>query len=190
MVEEIDMSLENMVREQVMTAASDKINFIYNKLNTPDMLAKLPLHVFNQYFAPYFFGQKPLEQDSDMFSAWVGIAGSPMAPVEIIDNGNVVFVVPALYDTNAINLMKGNNVSRVMDEFSNHSNSLPAVSMKFVQNRLLPEADQIAKPTTGNNEQWKLVADHYLPTETKTSSSQTSKGNLANNSDDDLNYDI
>ena len=47
------MTLENMVRDQVMTAASDKINFIYNKLNTPDMLAKLPLHVFNQYFAPY-----------------------------------------------------------------------------------------------------------------------------------------
>jgi hypothetical protein len=184
------MTLENMVREQVMTAASDKINFIYNKLNTPDMLAKLPLHVFNQYFAPYFFGQKPLERDSDMFSAWVGIAGSPMAPVEIIDNDKVVFVVPALYDTNAINLMKGNSVSRVMDEFSNHSNSLPAVSMKFVQNRLLPEADQIAKPTTGNNEQWQQIASHYVPIEPKTSSSQTSKGSLVNNSDDDLNYDI
>ena len=183
------MSLENMVRDQVMSAASDKINFIYNKLNTPDMLAKLPLHVFNQYFAPYFFGQKPLEQDSDMFSAWVGIAGSPMAPVEIIDNGNVVFVVPALYDTNAINLMKGNSVSRVMDEFSAHSNSLPAVSMKFVQNRLLPEADQIAKPTTSDNEQWKHVASHYLPTENKTNAT-TNKGSLANNSDDDLNYDI
>jgi hypothetical protein len=62
--------------------------------------------------------------------------------------------------------------------------------MKFVQNRLLPEADQIAKPTTGNNEQWQQIASHYVPIEPKTSSSQTSKGSLVNNSDDDLNYDI
>lgn len=188
MGKENNMSLETMVRDQIMTSASDKINMIYNRLNEPSTLAKLPLHVFDQYFAPYFFGQKPLSPDSDIFSTWVGIAGSPMAPVEIIDNNKVVFVVPPLYDTEAINLMKNNNMTMVMSEYSQHSNSLPAVAMKFVENTLLPQADKVTKDTKPNIEQWAAVAEHYKPAEVKAEAAD--KGTLQNNSDDDLSYDV
>lgn len=188
MGKENNMSLETMVRDQIMTSASDKINMIYNRLNEPSTLAKLPLHVFDQYFAPYFFGQKPLSPDSDIFSTWVGIAGSPMAPVEIIDNNKVVFVVPPLYDTEAINLMKNNNMTMVMSEYSQHSNSLPAVAMKFVENTLLPQADKVTKDTKPNIEQWAAVAEHYKPAEVKAKAAD--KGTLQNNSDDDLSYDV
>ena len=182
------MSLENMVRDQMMTAASEKINFIYNRLNEPSLLAKLPLQVFDQYFAPFFFGQKPLERDSDMFSTWVGIAGSPMAPVEIIDNNKVVFVVPPLYDTEAINLMKNTNMTRVMDEYGAHRNSLPAVAMKYVENTLLPQVDKVTQDTKSNVERWSAVAEHYKPAEAK--ATPVAKGTMVINSDDDLSYDV
>lgn len=187
-VKENNMSLETMVRDQIMTSASEKINMIYNRLNEPSSLAKLPLQVFDQYFAPYFFGQKPLLPDSDIFSTWVGIAGSPMAPVEIIDNNQVVFVVPPLYDTEAVNLMKNNNMTMVMSEYSQHSNSLPAVAMNFVENTLLPQADKVTTGGKKNVERWGVVAEHYKPTEAKTITA--TKGTLVNNNDDDLSYDV
>ena len=188
MGKETVMSLENMVRDQIMTAASEKINFIYNRLNEPSSLTKLPLQVFDQYFAPYFFGQKALERDSDMFSTWVGIAGSPMAPVEIVDNNKVVFVVPPLYDTEAINLMKNTNMTRVMDEYGAHRNSLPAVAMKYVENTLLPQVDKVTQESKGNIEKWGVVANHYKPAEAK--AVPTAKGTMVNNSDNDLSYDV
>ena len=79
-------------------------------------------------------------------------------------------------------------MTKVMSEYSNHGNALPAVAMKFVENTLLPQADKLAQETKPNIDKWGKVAQHYQPKQTEATADN--KGELVNNSDDDLTYDV
>jgi hypothetical protein len=178
----------------MLNSAETTINLAYDKLSPESNKQKLPLEIFNTYFAPYFFGQKSLPNDSDIFATWIGIAGSPMSSVDIINTNNeTVFTIPPLYNTNIINFLKANDFSSIMNEYSLHSNSLPSVSMNFVQNRLLPEADNIVDSSKKHPyiEQWGDIANLYQPdNKSATKKDKTIINTIVNNSDDGLSYDI
>lgn len=192
------MSLEKMMVDQILETSRERIDFIHRELNASTNKAKFPLDLFNNFFAPYFFGDKQLSRDTDIFATWIGIAGSPMSSVDIINaQGQIEFTVPPLFDTNVIDILKKENLlNSVMDEYSNYSNTLPATAMNFVRNKLLPTADK-ALADTGHGENlsgWAKIAAYYdeknpKPISTTTLAS-TNKSVVSNNDDDDLNYDV
>lgn len=188
------MALEDLVKNKMMESAKNTIDLAYSKLSPDENKQKFPLQLFNDYFAPYFFGQKPLPNDSDIFAAWVGIAGSPMASVDVMNNdGKVEFTVPPLYNTDVISFLKQNDISSMMNEYQLHSNSLPSVAMKFVENKLLPEADNTINKEKNHPyiEQWGNIASLYNKNIAPNSvNNKVDNGNIANNDDNDLSYDV
>lgn len=185
------MELEQVAFKQMMDNAKKRINFIHNSLIETNTKVKFPIELFNNYFAPYFFGQIPINEQSDIFSTWIGIAGSPTSEVDIVDTlGNIVFTVPPLYNTDVIDILRKNSeLSKVVDNYNNYGNALPAVAMGFVKNNLLPavtdiiDKDNIADNLTG----WAKIAQHYMPT---SQPSEQNKSTISNNEDTDLNYDV
>ncbi len=187
------MELEEAVINQMMDNARKRIDFIHNKLNEDTNRVKFPLDLFNTYFAPYFFGQKPITEDTDIFATWIGIAGSPTSEVDVIDlSGKIVFTVPPLFNTDVIDILRKNSeLSRTIENYNNYSNALPAVAMGFVKNNLLPAADNALNTAQRKNDLsgWATIAQYYIKPEEKL---QITKGasNIGNNEDTDLNYDI
>lgn len=185
------MELEQAVVNQMMDNAKKRIDFIHNRLAETATRVRFPINLFNDYFAPYFFGQKPISEQSDIFATWIGIAGSPTSEVDVIDTtGNIVFTVPPLFNTDVIDILrKDSELSRVIDSYNTYSNALPAVAMGFVKNNLLPAADN-ALNTIGKADKitgWAKIAQYYTPKEQK---SQPIISSIGNNEDTDLNYDI
>lgn len=187
------MELEEAVISQMMDNARKRIDFIHNKLNEGIVKVKFPLDLFNIYFAPYFFGQKPITEDTDIFATWIGIAGSPTSEVDVVDiSGKIVFTVPPLFNTDVIDILKKNSeLSRTIENYNNYSNALPAVAMGFVKNNLLPAADNALNASHRKNDLsgWAAIAQYYIKPEEK---QQLSQGisNINNADDTDLNYDI
>lgn len=185
------MSLEQLMVDQMMDQAKTRIEFIHEKLIETAEKAKFPVDLFTEHFAPYFFGDKPVPKDADIFGTWVGIAGSPMASVDVVNKtGKVEFTVPPLFDTNVLDLQNRNNLSRVIDNYNNYSNSLPAMAMGYVKNNLLPAAEEaVGKPTHSEAlVGWAKIAQYYnraSPTE----NNKDSQEGIANNTDDDLSYE-
>ena len=177
----------------MMTTAKDRIDFIHGNLAAEVNRATFPLDLFNTHFAPFLFGEVPLQKDSELFSTWIGIAGSPMASVDIINKaGQVEFTVPPLFDTNVIDILrKDRGLNQVIDNYNNYSNALPAVAMGFVKNNLLPAADE-AIANSDHKEAlsgWAKVAQYYNKLPGKQTEA-TPAGDISNNGDDDLSYDV
>ena len=60
---------------------------------------------FKQYFAPFFLGVFELPPQYNLLNLWVSEVGSYHVEVDIIDNnGNVLFTVPPVFNTNGINI--------------------------------------------------------------------------------------
>lgn len=185
------MSLEQLMVDQIMEQAKTRIDFIHEKLIETAERAKFPVDLFTEHFAPYFFGDKQVPRDADIFGTWVGIAGSPMASVDVVDkSGKVEFTVPPLFDTNILDLHGKGGLSRVIENYNNYSNSLPAMAMGYVKNNLLPAAEEaVGNPTHSEAlVGWAKIAQYYKRTESSQVQSTSQEG-IANNNDDDLSYE-
>lgn len=66
---------------------------------------RLPEYFFKEMFLPFFSGQKPIEEGSNVLTDWFSVAGSHTAEVTIIDNktGEPLFDVPAVGSRSRIN---------------------------------------------------------------------------------------
>lgn len=173
--------LEKSIVNQMLNKADKAITVTYESLVSDAPNNKFSLELFDTYFAPYFFQGKEMPKDIDLFGTWIGIAGSPMAAVDIYDKNKYVFTVPPIYDTSLIDLTASTSrVSKVMDELSLYDGASPGKSLSFVENRLLPAADDVVTTeTTSIDSKWAEIASRYKVTNTSVSST----GGIANNDD-------
>ena len=188
------MSFEKAIADHLREESQEKIDLIYTRLNQGAQNARFPKDKFDLFFAPYFLGQKPISKDSDIFSTWAGIAGSPMASVDIVDsNNNVVFTVPPLYNTSVIDLAKPESkIGMKLEEYQMMSADLPGRSIGYIEKELLPTLSKTISNIThdGYNEDWNNIAKHYNVPTGPTSENKESTNGIANNTDDDLQYDV
>ena len=72
-----------------------------------DHKVSYPLEKFTQYFAPFFLGFHEVPQGQNLFEAWRLQVGSLHCDVSVVStDGTEVFMVPAIMDTSAVNLLQ------------------------------------------------------------------------------------
>ncbi len=172
--------------------------FVDQILNSSaDIRNKLPEEVFVKAFLPYFSGIVPMDNTSAVKANWIGIAGTPMSPVDVIDStGNVIFTVPPLLDTSVINLTRNSredrSIASIHDEYNLRTNHIPAVANTFISNALNNEAGKILQEVPGkmeaNAKVWNSIFERYG---IDTSNLNTDKPVTSNQPDptDDVVYD-
>ena len=100
------------MREQRLSQQIDQIGKHLSEAETKEM-ARVPERVFQQVFLPMFAGDEELVYpEQATLVNWTRIAGSPYHSVNVIDSiGNVLFVVPPIYDRSAVNPERGDGPS-------------------------------------------------------------------------------
>lgn len=169
----------------------DLLNSIIEQKNT------LPERLFVSDFLPIFAGKVPLEKVQDFIKVWVSIAGSPSAPVDIIDhNEKVLFTVPGIFDSSFIDPNRSEgamNFAEIVHFAKLHNGISPAleqsVFVKNVQKKL--DAMQKKSPSFAKNiKAWAEIFARYNITneskEEKTSSLNNTVSKTNNVSDDDF----
>lgn len=145
----------------------NKTEFIFNSLVNNVERSKLPENIFVSYFLPFFAG-KLLNSDSNkIISEWVGIAGTPMAEVDIIDpSGQVLYTVPPLMDTSSINVTTGERkrLGSIMSEYELKSNHIPVVGERFLESALNNKQNEILNVPNidqQNASRWTMIFQKY-----------------------------
>jgi len=109
-------------------------------INNPKV--RLPENVFVNYFLPFFSGTATAESINarNVISEWIGVAGTAMAEVDIIDvSGQVIFTVPALFDTDMINIaakQAGQSMSDIVNEYSLRKAGVPQAATNYLNTAL------------------------------------------------------
>lgn len=168
MTDKTEISAALRVIQQQREDISVQINKSFESLvvNTPKN--KLPESLFVEHFLPYFSGDvnDPRVKGRDVLTDWVSVAGTPMAEVDIIDEEqNVIFSVPALYDTNIINLVKpktGNAIADIYQEYELRKVGVPVAANNFLTNALLDKTRQLTNVEQNKTTQrWDAIYARY-----------------------------
>jgi hypothetical protein len=175
MTDKTQISAALRVIQQQREDISIQINNSFESLVVNSPKSKLPESVFVEHFLPFFSGKldDPRVQGRDVLTDWVSIAGTPMAEVEILDEQqNVLFAVPALYDTNIISLVQpkaGNAISDIYREFELRKAGVPVAANNFLTNALLDKSQQLTNPEQNVTVQrWNAIYERYNATPANT----------------------
>lgn len=114
---------------------------IYSKLVANPLANKLPERLFVENFLPYFCGEVEIPEETELYSLWYGIAGSPTGEVDIIDiSGKSLYKVPPLMNTNIINPKRGDNndmnFSQIIALASMYNNMTPVAGLNALNTGL------------------------------------------------------
>lgn len=188
-------NLTNTVQNKQLSDMAASMDFVHNSLVIQKTKSRLPEDVFKYYFLDYFSGNlgSPTLQNRNVIAEWIGVAGSPMGEVDVFDpQGNVLFTVPALFDTNMLAVTQsshGKSIGDILYEYNLRKSGIPAVA----NNYLIKALD--AKAYSMNSEQinslpsverWFLILSRYgvMP---KGADNKVNNGNTER-PEDDLEY--
>ncbi len=154
---------------QKLQDASNAVNAVYTELiENTDHLTKLPEPIFKEHFLPFFTGQKSTTENPNVMQEWVSVAGSAMAKVDIINqDGETIFTVPPIYDSNIIKTAKdklSQSFSDIYAQYNMHSNNLPMAGEKYLAEAFSEKIPTLLKPseTSSENQQgWEKIFQHY-----------------------------
>lgn len=114
---------------------------IFSKLVSNPLANKLPENLFVENFLPYFCGEVEIPEETELYSLWYGIAGSPTGEVDIIDTrGKSLYKVPPLMNTNIINPKREDsndmNFSQIINLATMYGNMTPMAGMNALNTGL------------------------------------------------------
>ncbi len=153
--------------ERIRKNAENISNVLYESLVVKAPVNTLPENIFKEVFLPYFIGEKNIVEDSQILNTWIGIAGNPGNPVDIVNDANeVLFRVPPLFPTDFIN----NTPERplpydgIIQQYETRAAVLPEVGKQFLDQALNVTKKTVM--TTNTNvekykDMWNNVFNHY-----------------------------
>ena len=137
------------IRESMMNDALNDIENIYTSVvtNADTALTTLPEDVFKNTFLHYFFNNEVADDDT-LLVKWIHIAGGPMKPVNVVDkNNNILFTVPAIYDTlSVLNYNRKNDISNIVNTARLYKDTLPEESNRILYDELNNAVQHIVMP--------------------------------------------
>lgn len=161
-------NLEQQVDDLITNEIKQKIGSVYDSLVVNQPKGKLPENIFQQYFLPFFAGEKPITSENKIMENWISVAGTPMAEVDIIDNaGKVLFSVPSLFDTKIIDTVIKDRKTSLTDIYANtdaRTARIPAEGATYLARALDDKAGTIAsgsKIDDINNQRWNEIFQRY-----------------------------
>lgn len=160
--------IEQQVDDLMTNEIKQKIGSVYDSLVVNQPKGRLPENIFQQYFLPFFAGERPITQDSKVMENWISVAGTPMAEVDIIDNaGQVLFAVPSLFDTKIIDTVIKDRKTSLTDIYANsdaRAARIPSEGNAYLARALDDKAGTIAngsKIDENNSQRWSEILQRY-----------------------------
>ncbi len=160
--------VEKQIQDYHRQRVTESTDFFYGQLVASNPHGRLPEDIFVGVFLPYFSGQKAITPDVNIFADWISIAGSPMNEVDILNQAQqVVFSVPALFDTNIFQIATrspGNSFTDIMNEYGLRNDSVPVAANRFLHNNLdrkVEEIKQNSPQQLDSMQRWNLIFQRY-----------------------------
>lgn len=189
------VSADEAIRQQTLEQIRQSTSFAYDSLVVNQTKQRIPENVFVAHFLPYFSGQD-LSQGRNVVAEWIGVAGSPMAEVEVVDQaGQVLYSVPPIYDTNILeiaNRQVGHSMADIYQQYELRRAGVPAAANAYLNNNLADKSREIVKghiDETSVAGRWNNIMTRYgiQPTAEVNQTGTSSKP--AQPADDDVTYD-
>lgn len=174
-------SLIEKMKQNEIDEASGFITEVYNTV-TKDETVRVPEPLFRELFLPAFIDNDSAAAQSAREN-WMGIVGSHTNGADVVDmKGDVVFHVPPLFNTEALNI---NPTKRTLREaFSEYSEDAP-IHQQSAIGKLMLGMDSALTGLYGNGslekvrahdiEEWKKIFSYYGVIEGSTPGIATSK---------------
>lgn len=147
-----------------MEAERDFINSVTETITEP--LKKIPEPVFKEIFMPYFTGEKKPTEKDPAIAHWVGLVNGGTEAAEVVNmKGEVIFVVPPLYNSRAINTLRedrSQSFSSIFTEFADQSTVHKPSATREMAGQLAKKLDKAISPeeqSTANG--WMKIREHY-----------------------------
>jgi hypothetical protein len=190
------LSAEAAIRTTQLKQLEEDSNALFNQLvvGVKQDRTKLPESVFVNNFLPYFAQQRPISEHPNLITEWVGIAGNPMAEVDIVNDqtGEVVGTVPPIYDSSIVENSKralGQSFSEILHECQLRGNQLPIMAKSFFARKVIDQHEKLLKPSehqTENQANWnKLMARYGLNQQPEQAATPTPEKTAAESLGDD-----
>lgn len=193
-----EKSLQELKLEAAKTSlepARAAVDFVFDSLVNVTEHSKIPESLFCQQFLPFFRGDvKPVKEDN-LINTWIGIAGTGMSEVDVVDDktGEKLYTVPALYDTNILNLSSRSaedSIYKSVTVYNAESNNIPAIATSNLIKALGKRSEKLltGKPTGRTEQRWNEIFDRY-DTNPKKKSQALQRNSVQPPNDDDVEYD-
>lgn len=169
--QEIAQRVQGSLQNTLLSQARDHEELFFKELVQGSRAEhnKLPEEVFVKNFLPYFSGQQTIKENPDVIPAWIGVAGSPTAEVDIVDAaGQTVFTVPAHMDTTIINatarFQQGGTLTQAMNQFELEKNNLPTLAQTRAAQEMHSRTTTMIQGSSAaeeNRKAWDLIFTRY-----------------------------
>jgi len=153
-------------RDKLITTISENVNTFHDNIVNKAEVGVLPETLFKEHFLPFFSGDK-LENVNEVLADWVKIAGTPMSEVTIIDDtGNKLFNVPALMNTNILDVVKPVNqggLDKVFVEYTKNKGNILANPENTLNNMLNTQFKaRFSKENFKDaDDRWRTIVERY-----------------------------
>lgn len=152
---------------------------IFGKLVSNPLANRLPEKLFVENFLPYFCGEVEIPEETELYSLWYGIAGSPTGEVDIIDTrGKSLYKVPPLMNTNIINPKREDsnemNFSQIIALATMYGNMTPVAGLNALNTGLSGKLETLRNRSVEFSEyetRWIEIFKRYGKIKEKTTSS-------------------
>lgn len=158
------------ILQQQLDSAAASINQAFQSLVKNQPHPQINDDAFQYWFLPYFSGnQQALQlQNRNVISEWVGVAGSAMTEVDVVDKqGKVMFSVPALFDTNMLEIASrapGRSFADLYYEYELRKGGMPKAANNYLNHALNSKADELVKGDDVQSsvaQRWSSIMQHY-----------------------------
>lgn len=191
MSNEVQKQRVKQIQNIALKEMNQEIDQAYNDLfKTDKSNYQLPEHVFVNNFLPYFSGQVKEDKNLPVTTTWIAIAGTPMNPVDIVDEtGEVLYTVPPLMSSNFLRTnenLRGKSFNEIFTRARNQANRLPVLGDRVLAEEASQKLNKMdVKPSIEEYSNWNNIYERYG---IKTASKLTNKNNNKQNQDDELEF--
>lgn len=160
-------ALMQRVVDGQLQGVMETVNASFEALVTKQERVKLPEEVFRHHFLPFFTGQEVQDKSRKPVTEWIGIAGSPTASVDVVnEGGETMFTVPPMMDSAIVNLglQKGKNLHELVLEYKLHGESVPGAAQKFYRHNVQNKLNSLVPGHTDESQAekaWRKIFEHY-----------------------------
>lgn len=183
--------LEDLVIQQKKGELNQAMAVFHSSLVSNVQNNKLPESVFVQLFLPYFSGT-PFPDNRNVIAEWIGIAGTPMSEVDIInDQGAVLYSVPSLFNTDMLqvaNKKAGLAIGDIVDNYKLRDQHVRGSGERYLSHAIEEKLHTMLPEQPNKNPftaRWADIHQRYGIQTNEAASTPVTKTNVP---DDDLEY--
>lgn len=115
--------MEAFIRERSASLNEEQTKqgeFFYKHFVENKPMNTIPEEVFVKYILPFFNPNNPMNEETyaTFLTNWIALAGAPTLELAVADtNGNIVFLCPAMFDTEIINAKRELATDKTVSSF-------------------------------------------------------------------------